>query len=115
MRALRSATFFAYISLSMWLVGEHAARGEATPAGKNVVLWISMDGFRGDYVDRGQSPFLHSLMDHSCYTRQLVPIFPSLTFPNHISEVTGVRPGVHGIISNRYLDLPSGKIFNFGD
>jgi predicted AlkP superfamily pyrophosphatase or phosphodiesterase len=55
---------------------------------------------------------LSSLLAHGLYTRQLTPVFPSLTFPNHVSEVTGVRPGVHGIISNRYLDTTDGKVFN---
>ncbi len=87
--------------------------GEApAPAVRNVVLWISVDGFRGDYVDRGRTPFLGSLMDHGLYTRQLVPVFPSLTFPSHISEATGVLPGVHGIVSNRYLDTLTGQVFN---
>src|SRR5688572_27629136 len=59
---------------------------------KNVVLWISVDGFRGDYVDRGETPYLQSLMKHGAYTKQLVPVFPSLTFPSHVSEATGVLP-----------------------
>lgn len=88
-------------------------RGETQqPAGKNVVLWISIDGFRGDYVDRGKTPFLQSLMEHGLYSRELVPVFPSLTFPSHVSEVTGVQPGVHGIISNKYLDVATGEEFN---
>ena len=81
-------------------------------AGKTVVLWISVDGVRGDYVDRGQSPFLKSLMEHGAYTRQLVPIFPSLTFPSHTSEATGVAAGVHGIVSNKWFDLAVGQEFN---
>lgn len=80
--------------------------------GRNVVLWISVDGFRGDYVDRGKSPFLESLMAHGQFSREMMPVFPSLTFPSHVSEVTGVLPGVHGIISNKYLDTTTGELFN---
>lgn len=80
---------------------------------KNVVLWISVDGFRGDYVDRGESPFLESLMRHGAYTRKLTPVFPSLTFPNHVSQATGVEPGVHGIVSNTYFDTATGQQYNF--
>ena len=90
-----------------------ASRGQTPPpAGRNVVLWISVDGFRGDYVDRGKSPLLQSLMEHGLYSRELVPVFPSLTFPSHASEATGVLPGVHGIISNKYLDTATGEEFN---
>jgi predicted AlkP superfamily pyrophosphatase or phosphodiesterase len=88
------------------------ARAAEPPSGKNVVLWISVDGFRGDYVDRGKSPFIRQLMEHGLYSRELVPVFPSLTFPSHVSEVTGVLPGVHGIVSNKYLDTITGEEFN---
>ena len=99
---------------------DQAAAAQAMPAdstpsasaGKTVVLWISVDGVRGDYVDRGQSPFLKSLMEHGAYTRQLTPIFPSLTFPSHTSEATGVAAGVHGIVSNKWFDLAAGQEFN---
>jgi predicted AlkP superfamily pyrophosphatase or phosphodiesterase len=81
-------------------------------AGRNVVLWISVDGFRGDYVDRGRTPFLHRLMEHGLHSQHLVPVFPSLTFPSHTSEATGVLPGMHGIVSNKYLDMTTGQEFN---
>jgi predicted AlkP superfamily pyrophosphatase or phosphodiesterase len=80
---------------------------------KNAVLWISVDGFRGNYVDRGETPYLQSLMKHGAYTKQLVPVFPSLTFPSHVSESTGVLPGVHGIVSNKYYDTATRLENNF--
>jgi len=91
---------------------EFCVGAPVAPAGRNVVLWISVDGFRGDYVDRGKSPFLHSLMARGWHSRELVPVFPSLTFPSHVSEVTGMLPGTHGIISNKYLDTSTGEEFN---
>ncbi len=81
-------------------------------AGKTVVLWISVDGFRGDYIDRGEAPFLKSLIDHGLYTKQLTPIFPSLTFPSHTAEATGVTAGIHGIVSNKWFDTAAGQEFN---
>ena len=59
-----------------------------------------------------RTPFLQGLMEHGLYTRELVPVFPSLTFPSHMSEATGVLPGVHGIVSNKYLDTITGTEFN---
>ena len=76
------------------------------------MLWISVDGFRGDYVDRGVSPFLASLLEHGAYTRQMTPIFPSLTFPSHCAEATGVHAGIHGIVSNKWFDTTRGEEFN---
>ena len=84
----------------------------APTTGKNVVLWISVDGFRGDYIDRDQTPFLKSLLEHGLYTKQLTPIFPSLTFPSHTAEATGVTAGTHGIISNKWFDTAAGQEFN---
>src|SRR5689334_20739121 len=88
-------------------VGSDRNSPAANDQAKNVVLWISVDGFRGNYVDRGETPYLQSLMKHGVYTKQLVPVFPSLTFPSHVSESTGVLPGAHGIVSNKYYDTLS--------
>ncbi len=91
---------------------DDAAAAPAEQQGKNVVLWISTDGCRGDYVDRGETPFLRSLMDHGDYSQKLTPMFPSLTFPSHSTEATGVPAGVHGITSNKFYDMTIGQEFN---
>src|SRR4051794_31609959 len=60
----------------------YTAEPPATPPGvasRNVVVWISIDGFRQDYVDRNVSPFLRKLMHEGSYSQKLVPITPSLT------------------------------------
>lgn len=109
-----SAVRLVLICLSCSIIGiaNCLSQDANKPAGKNVVLWISIDGCRGDYVDRGQSPFLKSLMEHGKYTQQLVPIFPSLTFPSHTSEATGVPAGTHGIVSNKFYDASIGKEYD---
>lgn len=89
-----------------------ADSADLSAAGKNVVLWISIDGCRGDYVDRGVTPFLQSLMDHGEFTKKLTPVFPSLTFPSHVCEATGVRPGVNGIVSNTWYDTETHQKYN---
>ncbi|KAL1097389.1 hypothetical protein V6Z11_D05G032000 [Gossypium hirsutum] len=42
----------------------------------------------------------------------LIPVFPSLTFPNHYSIVTGLYPAHHGIINNHFLDPKTGEFFH---
>ncbi|KAJ0985496.1 hypothetical protein J5N97_003852 [Dioscorea zingiberensis] len=42
----------------------------------------------------------------------LVPVFPTLTFPNHYSIVTGLYPESHGIINNFFIDPISGDAFS---
>ncbi len=39
-------------------------------------------------------------------------MFPSLTFPSHSTEATGVPAGVHGITSNKFYDMTIGQEYN---
>ena len=80
-------------------------RGEGAVAAHGGDLDGSIDGTRHDYVDHYHLSFF--LLRGSCrlgaYTRQLVPVFPSPTFPSHASEITGaVDVQTHGITSNTF-------------
>ena len=79
-------------------------------------LLISIDGFRGDYLDRGMSPALSQLARQGAFSQELMPVYPSVTFPNHVSIVTGQYPGNHGIVNNLMIDpdLP-GQTFRLAD
>jgi hypothetical protein len=94
------------------LAGQARAAFAADP-GRTVVVWVSVDGMRGDYADRYETPFLRRLMREGAYTKQLVPVFPSLTFPSHVSEVTGVPVGRHGIPGNAFYDSGLKQAFSF--
>lgn len=71
---------------------------------KNVVLMVSIDGFRHDYLNKIKLPTLESLAKTGVTTEGLVPSFPTLTFPNHVTLITGRAPGRHGIVSNFFYD-----------
>jgi predicted AlkP superfamily pyrophosphatase or phosphodiesterase len=79
-------------------------------------LLIGIDGFRGDYLDRGISPALSQLARQGAFSQELMPVYPSVTFPNHVSIVTGQYPGNHGIVNNVMKDpqLP-GETFRLAD
>src|SRR5215216_7126747 len=66
------------------------------------LLLISMDGFRWDYCQRYPSETVHlrALMKEGAVAKGLIPVFPSQTFANHYSIVTGLYPSHHGIINN---------------
>jgi predicted AlkP superfamily pyrophosphatase or phosphodiesterase len=68
------------------------------------VLLISLDGFRWDYVDRPGAVRLRALAARGVRAERLVPSFPSKTFPNHYTIVTGLAPGRHGIVANAMRD-----------
>ena len=69
-----------------------------------IVVLISIDGFRWDYFDRDQPPQLSRLAANGVRAEGLIPQFPSKTFPNHYTIVTGLRLASHGIISNNMRD-----------
>lgn len=75
------------------------------------VILISLDGFRADYLDRGITPNL-SRLAASGQRAAMRPSFPSKTFPNHWTLVTGLRPDEHGITANRIEDpARPGEVF----
>jgi predicted AlkP superfamily pyrophosphatase or phosphodiesterase len=73
----------------------------ATPnASPPKLLLVSIDGLRADMLDRGISPNLSRIADSGVRARWMTPSYPALTFPNHYTLVTGLRPDHHGIIHN---------------
>jgi predicted AlkP superfamily pyrophosphatase or phosphodiesterase len=71
---------------------------------KPSTLLISFDGFRWDYLDHARTPNLHRLMKEGVRAEALIPSFPTKTFPNHYSIVTGLYPEHHGIVANNIWD-----------
>jgi alkaline phosphatase D len=45
----------------------------------------------------------------------LIPIFPSLTFPNHYSIATGTYSGIHNITGNSFYDKKYGEKYSMYD
>ncbi len=79
-----------------------------TAAERDSVLLISLDGFRADYLDLGITPNLSRLADEGVRAEWMTPSYPSLTFPNHYTLVTGLRPDRHGIVHNTMRDASLG-------
>ncbi|CBI27921.3 unnamed protein product, partial [Vitis vinifera] len=77
-----------------------------------VVILISSDGFRFGYQFKTATPNIGRLIANGTEAEHgLIPVFPTLTFPNHYSIVTGLYPAYHGIINNRFADPHTGEIF----
>jgi predicted AlkP superfamily pyrophosphatase or phosphodiesterase len=74
------------------------------PAERAILLLISIDGFRWDYLDKFKPPTLMRLAAEGVQADGLIPQFPSKTFPNHYTIVTGLTLAHHGIISNNMRD-----------
>lgn len=69
-----------------------------------IVVLVSLDGFRHDYLERFNPPALAALASRGVRAEGLIPQFPSKTFPNHYTLVTGLRLTSHGIVSNNMVD-----------
>jgi predicted AlkP superfamily pyrophosphatase or phosphodiesterase len=92
-------------------VQAQAAPAKAAPT---PLLLISIDGYRSDYLERGVTPTLAQLAKDGVRAIGMQPSFPSLTFPNHYTIVTGLRPDHHGIVNNTMTD-PALGMFSLGN
>ncbi len=82
---------------------------ETEAADYEPLILISIDGVRHDYFDLYDAPYLEALMEESAFVERFVPVFPTKTFPNHYSLVTGLYPSNHGILSNNMYDDELGR------
>ncbi|OYW27979.1 MAG: alkaline phosphatase family protein, partial [Caulobacter sp. 12-67-6] len=72
---------------------------DAAPAQSRLTVLVGIDGFRADYLDKGDSPTLDALAASGA-RGAMRPSFPTLTFPNHYTLITGKRPDRNGIVNN---------------
>ncbi|MEH6308471.1 ectonucleotide pyrophosphatase/phosphodiesterase [Olivibacter sp. CPCC 100613] len=71
---------------------------------KPYVILISADGFRYDYTKKYHAQHLKQLAEKGVMADALIPSFPSITFPNHYTIVTGLYPAHHGLVGNNMYD-----------
>ena len=71
---------------------------------KPYVIMVSLDGFRYDYAEKYNASNLLAMAANGFSVEQLVPSYPTKTFPNHYSLVTGMYPSSHGLVSNEYYN-----------
>ncbi|MDX1479852.1 MAG: alkaline phosphatase family protein, partial [Saprospiraceae bacterium] len=113
-RLSRRYWFLCIIFLICSLTG--CAKNEKSPpaSGDPVVLLISIDGLRHDYLDLTETPAFDRLIASGVRAEGLIPVFPSKTFPSHYSIATGLYPEHHGIVANRMVDTVFGETFVIG-
>src|SRR5476649_2325333 len=76
----------------------------SVPPRERILILVSLDGFRWDYLQKFNPTNLNRLAAAGVRAERLIPAFPSLTFPNHYTIVTGLYPEHHGIIANGFYD-----------
>ncbi len=80
----------------------------------NYTVIISLDGSRWDYADYYDMPFFDSLATVGVKAR-MQPSFPSSTFPNHYTMVTGLVPDHNGLVNNSFWDPERQYTYSMGD
>ncbi|WP_143106335.1 alkaline phosphatase family protein [Pustulibacterium marinum] len=81
---------------------------------KPYVIMVSIDGFRYDYAEKHGAKNIQEMAKNGSHVTQLTPSFPSKTFPNHYSLVTGLYPEHHGIVSNSFYDKKQEATYSIG-
>ncbi len=81
--------------------GVNSAKAQA----QHYVVLVSLDGFRWDYAQRDGATQLLALGKQGVWAPNgMLPSYPSLTFPNHYTLVTGLYPEHHGLVANSFYD-----------
>ncbi|KAF2860678.1 Phosphodiest-domain-containing protein [Piedraia hortae CBS 480.64] len=127
LRNLRPRSFLIFVfilGLIYYIVRLHAAQPvrKTQPTRTNgtheflpTTILISLDGFRPDFLQRNITPALLSLASQGLSPPHMRPSFPTLTFPNHYTLVTGRYPSNHGIVANSFWDPDEGDFFSHYD
>ena len=89
-----------------------AARTAAAPA--HTVLLVSVDGLPATMVGTGVMPTVDAIAASGVHAAWLTPSYPTQTFPNHYTLVTGLRPDHHGIVHNNMRDPLLGEFVSKG-
>lgn len=106
--------FSTYAQDTTQIVQAGRINAKATQA-KPYVILISADGFRSDFSVKYGAKFLQSREITGVKASAMIPSYPTLTFPNHYSIVTGLYPAHHGLVDNRYYDVNSKMEYSMGN
>ncbi len=96
----------------------HVDNGANSPwaQSQHYVVLVSLDGFRYDYAKRDNATHLLALAKRGVSAPEgMLPSYPSLTFPNHYTIVTGLYPEHNGLVANNFIDPARGARYSYFD
>jgi predicted AlkP superfamily pyrophosphatase or phosphodiesterase len=118
---VKTLSFFFFLSVPIYLIAQdttqqiiHNRYNSAAQQEKPYVILISADGFRYDFAKKYNAENLLRLSEGGVSAESMLPSFPSLTFPNHYSIVTGMYPAHHGIVDNSFFDEHKNVSYSMG-
>jgi predicted AlkP superfamily pyrophosphatase or phosphodiesterase len=118
----RTFIFLLFFSLSIYLHAQDTIqqivpgrKNAATQLSKPYVILISADGFRYDYAEKYNAANLLRLRSSGVKAKSMIPVYPSVTFPNHYSIATGLYPAHHGLVYNQFYDRSRKAGYSIGN
>ena len=94
---------------------DHGPNAEVQQS-KHYVVLVSLDGFRYDYARKYGARHLLAIAARGASAPEgMIPVYPSLTFPNHYTLVTGLYPEHHGIVGNQFYDPARKERYSYAD
>lgn len=98
------------------VIDAHNPDNRPEQRGKHYVVLVSLDGFRYDYAKLYGAPHLDAMARDGASARDgMLPAYPSVTFPNHYTLVTGLYPEHHGIVAMNFYDPARKQRYAFND
>lgn len=105
----------AIVALCVTTAAVSAQRPAAGARAQPYVILISFDGMKPEYLQRIDLPSFQRVMQQGVRSVGMIPTFPSKTFPNHYSIVTGMRAETHGLVGNRFWDPARNEAYSMSD
>lgn len=109
------------ITIAFWLCLASSVTNttQATPApnlktNQPPLVILSIDGFSAEYLTKYQPENLLKIAKQGVQAKELIPVYPTKTFPNHISMITGRYPSNHGIIHNNFYSPEKRTAYRLG-
>jgi predicted AlkP superfamily pyrophosphatase or phosphodiesterase len=103
---MRLAQWVLLFAAVTFLAGAASAQ---QPVQKPLLLLISIDGLRPDYVTAADAhgakvPNLRRFLTEGAFAQGVVGVIPTVTYPSHTTLITGTAPATHGILANTTFD-----------
>jgi len=89
---MRVISSWVFLAAALWAGGSAA----------NTLVLVSIDGFRWDFLDRPQAQKMKTIAQQGTRVTRLRTVYPSKTFPGHLSIATGLHPTGHGVVDNYF-------------
>lgn len=103
-----------FLLLALLIYSSFSHAKDDKNSASNTVVLVSLDGFRWDYIEKHGAKNLAAIAKSGVRATKMRPVYPTKTFPNHISIITGLLPINHGVVDNRFCDTQRNECYSMG-